>query len=141
MKRDKFDDRMSILIRERDAWTCQWPTCGVVYPEGARGGLEHSHIFGRARHSVRWSPINGIALCTGHHRYAGANPIEHQAFAKEFLGKERYAALKLKANTTKRWTDKQKTELYAQMKSALKDMQERRAMGHMGRLEFYLEAT
>ena len=128
---------MSNLIRERANWTCEW--CETYYPEGHRGGLEHSHIWGRARHSVRWLPENGIALCTGHHRYVTAHPIEHQAFALEKLGQERYDALELRANTTRRWKPWEKDELYVQMKDAMADMIERRMMGHTGRLEFYLE--
>ena len=140
MKRDKYDILMSKLIRERAGWVCEWPTCGVYYPEGtARRGLEHSHIWGRAKHSVRWFPDNGIALCTGHHRYVTAHPIEHRALAAELLGWPRYEALELKFNTTRRWKPGEKDELYVQMKRALKDMEERRSMGHTGRLEFYLE--
>lgn len=141
MKRDKFDKLMSELIRERAGWACEWPTCGVYYPEGARSGLEHSHFWGRRRNSVRWEPDNGLALCTGHHRYAGSNPYEHKKVVAVLLGEERYAALKLKSNTTRRWKAWEKVALYEQMKAALKDMKERRAMGHAGRLEFYLEAA
>ena len=139
MKRDKFDIAMSNLIRERADWTCE--RCFTYYPEGNRSGLEHSHIWGRRRHSVRWFPDDGIALCTGCHSFVGSNPDEHKAFARDILGEKRYAALQLKANTTRRWKPWEKVELYAQMKAALKDMKERRAMGHEGRLEFYLEVA
>ncbi len=137
MKRDKFDILMSELIRERADWTCE--RCNHYYPAGCRGGLEHSHIWGRARHSVRWFPDNGLALCTGCHRFVGSNPDEHKMLARTALGEKRDAALRLRANTPRRWKPWEKVELYTQMKAALKDMQERRAMGHVGRLEFYLE--
>lgn len=141
MKRDKFDKLMSVLIRERVNWVCEWPSCGVHYPQGHRKGLQHSHIWGRRRHSVRWFPDNGAALCTGHHSFVSANPTEHKAFALQLLGQERYDALLLKANVVRKWRPDEKIALYAQMKAALKDMQDRRAMGHTGRLEFYLEAA
>ena len=138
MKRDKFDRLMSNLIRERANWTCE--RCETYYPEGHRSGLEHSHIWGRAKHSVRWFPDNGLALCTGCHRHMSAHPIEHRALAAHILGWPRYQALHLKSNTTRRWKPWEKDELYKQMKLALKDMEERRAMGHLwGRLEFYLD--
>ncbi len=140
MKRNKYDRLMSQLIRERADWTCEWPTCGVRYPEGSRG-LEHSHHWGRRRHSVRWAPENGAALCTGHHRYADSNPDEHKTFIRGLLGTDGYDALLLKANTARRWKAWEKAGLYEQMKAALNDMKERRAMGHTGRLEFHLEAT
>ena len=139
MRRDKFDKLMSDLIRERANWACE--RCSTYHPVGSRGGLEHSHIWGRRRHSVRWFPDNGLALCTGCHRFIGSNPDEHKELARAILGNERYDALQLKANTTRRWKPWEKVELYAQMKAALKSMQERRAMGLAGRLEFYLEVA
>ena len=137
MKRDKYDKLMSNLIRERANWTCE--RCEMYYPEGHRGGLEHSHIWGRRRHSIRWEPDAGIALCTGCHREVGSNHDAHEALARSILGDERYAEMKLLANTTRKWKPWEKDELYVQMKLALKDMEERRSMGHTGRLEFYLE--
>ncbi len=137
MKRDKFDIAMSNLIRERANWTCE--RCNTYYPEGQRSGLEHSHIWGRRRHSVRWEPDNGMALCTGCHSFVSSNPDDHKKLARLKFGTRRYNEIRLQANSIRRWNPWEKVELYAQMKAALKDMQERRAMGLTGRLEFYLE--
>ncbi len=136
MKRDKFDKMMSDLIRCRANWTCE--RCGKEYPEGHRGGLEHSHIWGRRRHSVRWEPDNGLALCTGCHRHVSANPIDHEWLAGLRLGKTRCAEIRLQANSVRRWKKWEKDELYEKMKSEFKRMEALRAGGETGRIEFAL---
>ena len=140
MKRDKYDKLMSNLIRERANWTCEFPTCGKYYPEGERRGIEHSHIWGRRRHSVRWEPDNGICLCTGHHSFVGSNHDEHEALARSILGDERYDSLKLRANTTRRWKPWEKDELHARMKSELSRMEGLRNEGFTGRIDFWLDS-
>lgn len=139
MRRDKYDILMSSLIRERANWQCE--RCKREYPEGHRAGLEHSHIWGRRRHSVRWEPDNGMALCTGCHRYIGANHDEHEALALKILGEERYNEIRLKANTVRRWKAWEKVALYKRMKAELARMKALRMEGVTGRIEFRLDET
>lgn len=134
MKRDKFDIAMSDLVRGRANWTCE--RCHTPYPEGHRRGLECSHIFGRRRHSVRWFPDNCLSLCTGCHRHVSSYPEEHRELAISILGMDRYAALKLKAAETRKWTKLEKDEMYFRMKMELKRMQALRDGGETGRIEF-----
>ena len=137
MKRDKFDIAMNNLIRERAGWVCE--RCGKYYPEGNRGGLEHSHIWGRRRHSVRWEPDNGMALCTGCHRHVSANPRDHETLAISVFGEKRCAEVKVQANSVRRWKPWEKDALHKKMKSELKRMEAMRADGVTGRIEFNLE--
>ena len=137
MKRDKYDILMSKLIRERANWTCE--RCMKFYPEGHRGGLEHSHIWGRRRHAIRWEPDAGIALCTGCHREVGSNHDMHEELARSVLGDKRYEEMKLLANTTRRWKPWEKVELYTNMKSELTRMEGLRSEGFIGRIDFTLE--
>lgn len=139
MKRDKLDIVFSNLVRERPGWVCE--RCETYYPEGRRGGLECSHVFGRGRHSVRWDERNAFALCTGCHRFFTAHPAEHHLFALDRMGEDAFSQLRLDSNSLKRRTKNQKEKLYQRLKAALTDMKERRAMGHQGRLEFHLEAA
>lgn len=138
MKRDKYDRMMSLLIRERADWICE--RCGALFPDRGRGaaGLEHSHCWGRRRHSVRWEPDNGIALCTGCHRYVSSYPEVHTRLAEQIFGEKRCGEIRLQANTTRRWKLWEKDELYSKMKSELKRMEALRAQGVTGRIEFEL---
>lgn len=140
IKIGKLDGLFSKLVRERAGWHCE--RCMTYFPEGSgRQGLHASHVFGRGKHSVRWNPKNAFSLCMGCHLYFTAHPLLHHEFAVEKLDMTEFDALKLESNIVKQWTEKQKTELHQRLKDALTDMKLRRAMGHTGRLEFYLEAT
>lgn len=85
--------------------------------------------------------MNAFSLCMGCHLYFTAHPVLHHEFAVQKLGQVRFDELCVESNRLKRWTKNQKEELHRLLKAALKDMQERRAMGHSGRLEFYLESA
>ena len=94
MKRDKDDKLWSDLVRERDGWACQYPTCGVIYPPGHRQGLDAHHIFGRGRRTTRHMLANGISLCVGHHRWAHTNPLEFYDMVRDRLGFEEFDELR-----------------------------------------------
>jgi|TARA_R100001530_G_scaffold63425_1_gene45616 hypothetical protein len=45
------------------------------------------------------------------------NPLEHAEWVKEWLGEERYAALKVKSNQLQKLTGKGKWELLAELRA------------------------
>ena len=123
MKRDKYDDVFSKLVRARAGWACQ--RCGKVFPKGAdRRGLHCSHVFGRRRHAVRWDFQNAFSHCYGCHSYLASNPDEFQTWAAGKIG-EAWKSLVLRANSVKKWTPKEKEQLYKDMKAAWKTFVER----------------
>jgi hypothetical protein len=102
MRRTKEDRLWSELVRERDGWACQYPTCGVIYPPGRRGGLDAHHIFGRGRGPTKYILANGVALCFGHHMWAHNNPLEFADMMRDRLGVEEFEELgRLSRTTTK----------------------------------------
>ena len=98
MKRTAEDARFSLMIRERDNWTCQ--RCGAVHLPKSQG-LHSAHCFGRGKLRVRLDPDNAAALCYGCHRYLDTHPVEKHAWFRTRLGDERYEALELRSNATK----------------------------------------
>lgn len=136
MKRSKEDILFSKLVRERAGWTCE--RCLKYYPEGKRQGLHCSHIWGRARHSVRWEPLNALALCYGCHQHVTSHPEVHKILARDVLGEEKYEHLLKLANTTRKWARGEKEDLYQKMKCELKRMESLRSNGSRSRLEFCL---
>ena len=139
MKRDKYDDAFSKLVRLRADWRCEHPDYGKYFPEGpARRGLHCSHVLGRAKKATRWHPLNALSLCYGHHRIVGAQPLEHRRLAREILGDEQFEELVRLSNTTKKWPAHEKAHLYKKMRSELARLEKLRAEGRQGRIDFDL---
>lgn len=99
MKRDTRDRAFSKEVRTRDGFTCQ--RCFTVYPENSKG-LHCAHMFGRGKQNTRFDPENACALCYGCHRWLDTHPDLKRAFFIERLGAERFAALELRSNQTKK---------------------------------------
>lgn len=98
----KKDVLWAELVKERDAWTCQWPTCGIVFPKGRRQGLHAHHaVAGRGKRATRWMLANGISLCFGHHMIAHHDPLEFSEFMRGRLGAEEYDEIRRLSNRTK----------------------------------------
>ena len=96
MKRDAADARFSLMIRERDRWTCQ--RCGAVHDSKSQG-LHSAHMFSRGKLSTRFDAENACALCYGCHRYLDTHPTEKRVFWIELIGQRRFEALELRSNT------------------------------------------
>jgi hypothetical protein len=94
IRRDKYDALFSDLVRERADWTCE--RCNREFRHD-RGSLHCSHIFGRAKQSIRVHPDNALAHCTSCHRHLEQHPIEFAEHAREILGQQRYDRLRLMA--------------------------------------------
>ena len=90
----KADIEFAKLIKDRDKWTCQ--RCGKVYVPKSRG-LHAAHIFSRRFKATRHDPENALALDFGCHMWGHQNPLAFHEWVEEYLGSERYEALKAKA--------------------------------------------
>jgi len=128
----RVDEIFSKCIRERDDWRCQ--KCGHK-PE-SKQGLDCSHIYGRAKYSVRWHPLNAKALCVGCHRQWHSHPIESTKWIQSYLGEQKYQELQALKNQLVRFRDKDKKEMIAHFKHELAKMESLRQLGKTGRLEF-----
>ena len=101
--RNKLDKVFSLIIRE-------YGSCEKC---GKRDGLQCAHIFSRSNLAVRWDTDNAWCLCAGCHLYwAHKNPVEFTEWTKNRMGEEKYQALRVKANTIKKWTDIELSQLY-----------------------------
>lgn len=97
MKRTAADRRWSLSVRKRDNFTCQ--RCGKQHAENSLG-LHAAHVFSRGIKRTRCDIDNGISLCYGDHRWFDSRSKEvREAFARAFMGDERYEALRERANT------------------------------------------
>ena len=68
--------------------------------------LECAHYHGRGKESTRFDTENAYCLCFNHHKKTHENKSIFTEFMKNKLGKESYALLELKSNTTKKRDDK-----------------------------------
>lgn len=91
----KLDKIVSLIIRSK----------GHSDKSGKADNLQDCHIFSRSCMSTRWDLDNHICLTAGEHLFwAHKNPIEFTEWVKGFLGLEKYEALRVKAQTIKKWS-------------------------------------
>ena len=120
IKRDALDKLFSLYIRTRDAWTCQ--RCHTFYQMGSQG-LHCSHFIGRRNRAVRWDPDNACAHCYGCHRFLEGNPIEFGDWIQNYLGQERYLALRKRAIIIPRLRKVELQEIYDNLKAKLAEIE------------------
>lgn len=87
-----LDALWSLRVRERDNATCQ-----MVSPECA-GKLESAHMYSKQAYpAIRWDVGNGNALCSKHHFFVHANPVQAGRFYEERWGRTHLDTLWIKA--------------------------------------------
>ena len=79
IKRCSADAAFSNAVRMSRNNTCEH--CGK-----ADGRVELAHIYGRRAKSVRWDTLNGLCLCSYCHMTFTANPLDFEAWLREYLG-------------------------------------------------------
>jgi hypothetical protein len=97
----KKDRLWADLVKERDGYACQWPTCGIIYPKGHQGLHAHHSVASRGHRTTRWMLENGISLCMGHHLLAHANPLDFAEMMRDRLGADEYDELRRLSRQTK----------------------------------------
>lgn len=133
IKRTPADIAFSKCIRERSGWLCE--SCGTQHPENSRG-LEASHHIGRGSWGVRFSPLNAEALCTACHFRVGGTKWRIEEVlteAEQELIRERRDDVGLAKMYRK---TKGVGEIAKHYRDELTRMQELRAEGVAGRIEF-----
>ena len=135
MKVSQADIAFSWCVRERAEWTCE--ICGTVY-HPPTAGLQCSHFIGRGHYATRYHPLNAFAHCAGCHFKMESNPHNFVKWVKKTLGEKTYnSVVRLSENITEgkaaRQSEKQISKHY---RSELARMQELRAQGVTGRIEF-----
>ena len=108
MKRSKTDSLFSRFIKLLSGGYCK--RCGKHLGVKSRG-LHCAHMFSRGKLSVRFERDNAQALCYGCHRYLDHYHLIKIEFFMEILGKEGFAELELKSNTSA--TGKNKLDIQA----------------------------
>ncbi len=99
MKRSKEDIAWAKLIKGRADYVCE--RCKKWHGPKSQG-LHAAHIFSRRFKTTRHDEENGLALCFGCHMLFHSRPLEAHEFFKEYLGDEKYEALKKRARALKR---------------------------------------
>lgn len=127
------DSAFSKCVRERAGWRCE--RCGEQHNRTSQG-LHASHHHRRGQWGVRFDPMNAESLCYGCHSHVGGTQERmdevltepEQQLLRE--RKEDIALAKLYRKT------KGKGVIAKHFRDELKRMQELRAGGEMGRIEF-----
>ena len=95
MSKAAADKWFSWCIRGAAGWKCQ--RCGKQF-EPPTAQLQCSHLFSRKHNITRWHPDNAHSHCASCHAWLESRPPEHAAWAVEFMGQEKYDALRLYHN-------------------------------------------
>lgn len=128
IKRDKLDAVVSDLVRERAGQYSEY--------SGQPGPLEACHIYGRRKKSVRYHPMNLVALTHFEHRHFTEHPLLFAQFIQAKLGPDKYHELCKLAVTPRKFTPRELEGLYLHYKAELERLRVARANGRLGRIEF-----
>lgn len=91
---------------------------------GEMKSLNSHHIFGKRNANTKWDIENGICLCAGHHTFKTFSAHQSPEFIdwiKDYIGKERYERIRIKANQIKKWTQSEKREIYTKLKKYIRE--------------------
>lgn len=133
MKISPSDTFFSKCVRERSDWTCE--RCGKQYEENSTG-IHCSHIFSRRHRTIRWCGDNAQALCFACHQWFGGNPIESARWVQEIVGEGAISILMEKKESRTKVSKLEEKEIAKHYREELKKLQEQRANGKTGRIEF-----
>lgn len=133
IKRDKYDDLFSYLVRERADWVCE--KCSRDFKHD-HGSLHNSHVFGRRNQGTRIHNLNGVAHCAGCHQYFGENPIDFSEWYKAVFGEDQYNRLRMLARKPTKLTKFDKEIIHKHYLKEKKRLLALRDQGETGRIEF-----
>lgn len=130
IRRDKLDSVFSDLVRGRAGWKSE-------YSGRTDGQLECCHIYGRAKRSVRWHPLNAVCLLHSEHRYFTSHPRLFDIWLESRMSPSGLHKLDMLAATPRKFSPREIEGLYQWYKAAREQMSEQRAMGWKDRIEFH----
>ena len=128
IKRDSLDAAFSNLVRER--------VNNISEYSGKPGPLECCHIYGRRRRSVRWHPMNAVALTHFEHRQFTENPLAFTAWLKSHVGIAHLHTLAEIAAPIRKFSPRELAGLLAHYTAELERLRTARSNGRLGRIEF-----
>ena len=135
IKNTTIDTTFSKLIRERDDYRCQAPSCPHCENISLRtGGAECSHYRGRRYLAGRWHPSNCITLCHPAHAEIDQGPQAiHVNLMIILLGDEEHDELvkRLQRNDFK-YPQWERIEMHDHYKAQLQHLHKLRMNGHQG---------
>ena len=133
MKLKPADTAFARCVKERADWVCE--RCGAVHERGSMG-MHCSHIFSRRHRTIRWAAENAQALCFGCHHWYGANPADSGLWITNLLGEGHLDFLREKRDAKFKIPKTEEREIAKHYREELKKLEEKRARGETGRIEF-----
>ena len=127
------DTNFSRCVREASNWTCE--RCKTQYPKGATG-LHCSHIFSRRHRTIRWCKDNVQALCYACHQWFGGNPVDSGLWVTNYVGAGAIELITEKRDSKVKVSKLEEKDIAKHYKEELKKLEERRANGEQGPLDF-----
>jgi hypothetical protein len=134
---DPCDTLFSKLTKERAEWTCE--KCGKVGDPDVPQGMHCSHRQSRKHYSTRFAPDNSDCLCFSCHRnWWHASPLEgwNWLAVDRGLGQDFIDDLRARSRVPFRGYKQKKPEIKARLEAELARLQDLRAQGVTGRIEF-----
>lgn len=98
--------------------------CAYCGKDNKQVKLNSHHIFSRRNQSTRYDLENGICLCVGHHKFYPFSAHESPEFVLwmvDFIGREKYDKLKVKANQIKKYTNTEKLAIAKNLKQYIQE--------------------
>ena len=115
IKRRKSDILFSKYVRRNGICAYQiTPKCKAIKGQWGIGKLQASHFHGRRKESVRFDLDNVDPSCVACHRFMGEHKYTFENWKMKQLGKERFNALLIRANTPGKRDDKLQVMIWKQ---------------------------
>lgn len=128
MKISTADKYFSLCVREAADNTCE--TCGKV------GRMEASHVYSRRHRKIRWDKLNIMCQCNGCHRSWHESPLKSFRWFEETYGRGRVDLLLEKMQSKVKVSKLEEKEIGVHYREQLKILDQRRAEGEAGKLDF-----
>ena len=116
----KLDNAWALLVKLKAGMKCEY--CGKTTH------LNSHHLYSRSKKSVRWSTMNGISLCVGHHVFSSSfsahkTPLEFTKWLEKYKGSEFIDLLTIKANAVSKLHKFEKELLLQELLKEIKELE------------------
>ena len=127
------DKYFSLCVRERAGWTCD--RCKEKYTPPTMA-LHCAHWHSRGNWFVRFDPSNALAMCMGCHLFTQRERDEHRKTMLRYINEIELDRLAFDRNRPAYGVKKRVSEIAKHYRAELAKMQQQRAEGVTGRIEF-----
>lgn len=94
-------------------------------------------MYGRRKRSVRWHPLNAVALTHDEHRYFTENPVAFANWCNAKFGQDHMYRLAMLAAAPRKFSAREKAGLLKHYRAELDRLKTARENGRLGRIEFF----